>query len=45
MNASTPAFAASEATAVPTLPVETQPISPLPRSSRCATDIETTRSL
>ena len=45
MYASTPALAASEATAVPTLPVETQPISVLPRSSSRATDIETTRSL
>jgi len=39
------ALAAIEATAVPTFPVETQPISALPFSSSRATDIETTRSL
>jgi hypothetical protein len=36
---------AGEETAVPTLPVETQPISSLPSSSRRAIAIETTRSL
>jgi hypothetical protein len=38
-------LAANEATAVPTLPVDTQPISVLPRSSSRAIDIDTTRSL